>query len=331
MAGGDATKIFPSRSAAKLRAHGMDCFEVGDLTAARSALTAAMRRGAHDPDLLALLAGLTADAGDPGETAGFYAELIDRFGPIVRPQVVLEWERERFDALIVAGQTLTPETRADAALDLLAAAATAGDWGAVLARRKALESLFATPARRLDLLEQFAYAPAETGLPDSAAAEIGAIGHRYAGDVALPRLAERLLHGTGHRDAAYAVERARRAAARTAVPRTAATDDSEDFAGIVVLIAGGHPPLRRMVTVDLKRSGASGVREIPSKWESVRAGRQVRDRMAGSDLAVLIGRQLAHSTADQVRSAAASYGVPVVRAETAGVDSIHRAALGARR
>jgi hypothetical protein len=53
--------------------------------------------------------------------------------------------------------------------------------------------------------------------------------------------------------------------------------------------------------------------------------------MAGSDLAILIGRQLAHSTADQVRTAAERYGVPLARAETAGVGSIRRAALGARR
>ena len=310
------------------RTHGLERFEAGDFATARSVLSRVVRRGPYDADLIALLSDLMVDRGDNGQLRSYYTDLIDRFGSRATPNELLTWERARFDATRDLFNTLTPEEQLDSALQLLTAAAVAGEWTPILTRRDTLEGIFDSPARRLDLLEQFAYAPAETGLPASAAAEIQAIGHRFAHDPEISRFAERLLHGAGHRDAAYGVERARRTATSPTAQESAPPGGLDPFGGVIVLIAGGHPPLRRMVTSDLTRSGALAVREIPSKWEAVRTGRSVRDRMAGSDIAVLIGRQLAHSTADQVRSAAAKLGVPVVRAETAGVQSVRRAALG---
>jgi hypothetical protein len=220
-----------------------------------------------------------------------------------------------------------------AAVDLLTSSAAAQSWTAVLDRRSDLEAVLSSPAQRLDLLEQLVYAPPATGLPAAAAAEIEALGYRLAadGDHEQARAAERLLHGTRHSAAAYRIEGIRRRA--SAAQRVPLPDrlTNREFDGLTVLIAGGHPPLRRMVSVDFRRSGATGIHEVPSKWEAVQSGRSVLDRMAGSDLAVLIGRQLAHSTADQVRMAAVRYDVPLARAETAGVASIRRAALGARR
>jgi len=316
---------------AALRAFGIERFDAGDFSASQTALTDVLRLGDYDSDVIALLTDLIVDDADAARVSAFFTELLDRFSEIAPPRQVLIWERTRFDAMLGLTHVIEREHQADAALQFLASAAIARDWTPVVLRRDALDLLFDDPARRLDLLEQFTYAPPETGLPGSAAAEITAIGHRFAHDSALARLAERLLHGAGHREAAYGVERARRAAGIDPATTQDPAADRAEFNGVIVLIAGGHPPLRRMVAIDLTRSGARGVREIPSKWEAVRTGRSVRDRMAGSDLAILIGRQIAHSTADQVRTAAAKLGVPVVRAETAGVSSIRRAALGARR
>lgn len=313
------------------RAFGLARFEANDFAGAREALADAIRHGARDDDTVTVLAGIASDQGDAIAVADLYEELLDRYGPVGHPSVILGWEWARFDAVRALEKTERSERQITVALDLLAAAAMAEDWSHVLDRRAELESIFVTPTSRLDFLEQLVYAPPETGLPASAAAEIEAIGYRLAPNAALARAAERLLHGLGRTEAAYGVERARRlAAGPDRFPRPRA-DNPDDLGGATVVIAGGHPPLRRMVTVDLTQSGADGVREIPSKWEAVRAGRGVRDRMAGSDIAVLIGRQLAHSTADQVRSAAARLGIPVARAETASVASVRRAALGARR
>lgn len=334
MRNGGAPSANPTRlveDVAALRAFGLERFDAGDFPESQIALTDVLRRSDYDADVIALLMDLIVDDADATRVSAFFTDLLDRFSAVAAPQDILIWERSRFDAMLTLTNVIARDRQADAALQFLASAAIARDWTPVVQRRDALDILFDDPDRRLDLLEQFTYAPPDTGLPASAAAEITAIGHRFAHDSPLARLAERLLHGAGHREAAYGVERARRAAGIESAASPPPAPERDEFSGVIVLIAGGHPPLRRMVTVDLTRSGALGVREIPSKWEAVRTGRSVRERMAGSDLAVLIGRQIAHSTADQVRAAAAKLGVPVVRAETAGVSSIRRAAMGARR
>lgn len=330
-AGMDAASAPPS--AKTLRDAGLASFEAGDFTAARATLLMAVRGGVHDPEIVSLLASLISDYDGNHALARFYQDVTDRYAAMVGPDSFLEWSIGRYDAIRAEPSAHEASQQATAAIDLLASSAAARSWHAVIDRRSDLELVLSTPAQRLDLLEQLVYAPQSTGLPASAAAEIEAIGHRAVaqGELEQARAAERLLHGIRHAAAAYRIERARRRA--TLAQAEDATDRSLDgeFDGLTVLIAGGHPPLRRMVSIDFTRSGASGIREVPSKWEAVQSGRSVQDRMAGSDLAVLIGRQLAHSTADQVRTAAARYGVPLARAETAGVGSIRRAALGARR
>jgi hypothetical protein len=80
-----------------------------------------------------------------------------------------------------------------------------------------------------------------------------------------------------------------------------------------------------MARRDLATIGVGEVREIPPAWEATRDGRAVQATLAGSDLVVVVTRQIAHATADQVRTAAARSGIPVVEAETAGVTAIRRA------
>ena len=327
----DAASAPPS--AENLRDSGLASFEAGDFAAARTSLLGAVRGGIHDPEIVALLASLISDHDGKLALASFYRDVTDRYGAVVRPDSFLEWAIGRYDAIRAEPSAHESAQQVSAAIDVLASSAAARSWRAVLDRRTDLEAVLSSPSQRLDLLEQLVYAPQSTGLPASAAAEIEALGHRAViqADLEQARAAERLLHGIRHSAAAYRIEGARR---RAILPPAESTKDRSiegAFDGLTVLIAGGHPPLRRMVSIDFTRSGATGIREVPSKWEAVQSGRSVQDRMAGSDLAVLIGRQLAHSTADQVRTAAARYGVPLARAETAGVGSIRRAALGARR
>ena len=312
---------------------GLASFEAGDFAAAKFALLDAVDHGVHDLEIISLLASLISEHDGKLALATFYRDITDRYGSVVDPDGFLEWTIGRYDAIRAEPSSHEAAQQASAAIDLLASSAAARSWRAVLNRRSDLEAVLRSPSQRLDLLEQLVYAPQSTGLPASAAAEIEALGHRSAieGDFEQARAAERLLHGIRQSAAAYRIEGVRRRAnvARSGSPTDKWSDG--DFDGLTVLIAGGHPPLRRMVSVDFRRSGATGIHEVPSKWEAVQSGRSVQDRMAGSDLAVLIGRQLAHSTADQVRTAAARYDVPLARAETAGVASIRRAALGARR
>ena len=98
-----------------------------------------------------------------------------------------------------------------------------------------------------------------------------------------------------------------------------------DLHGLAVVLVGGHPALRRLVRVDLAAAGVADLRELPPAWEAHRPARAVRDLLAGADLAVLVWRQLGHSTAELVQQAAARLGVPVVRARTAGAGAVREA------
>ena len=322
------------------RAAGRERFEAGDFAAARAAFRRAFAAGDASPDTVAALQALHADAGDHAAIARLLDAALDRAGVDLDRRDHIAWAAALLDAtLLGAGSTAN---RADAALRLLeTAAALGGDaWDAVLApsRRAALIAACADPLATLDRLEQEAYAPAATGLPAAAAAEAAGLGLRHAADPAIARAAERLLHGLGARDAAYQVEDTRRAAAQardraSGTPAAPAEPDANaDLRGLVVLVVGGHPALRRLVRADLARSGVADLRELPSAWEASRPTRAVRDLLAGADLAVLVWRQLAHSTADRVRVAAGQLGVPVVLARTAGAGAVRRAIEeGARR
>ncbi len=313
-------------TAARLR------FEAGDFAAAREAYERAFAAGDASAETVAALHAIYADAGDHVAIARLFTDLLDRVEADVPSAQVAGWAAALFDAVALTERDAGH--RAEAALRLLEAAAAAGEegWDVVLVpeRRSAIAAAFVGPLATLELLEQESFAPPATGLPARAVALAEALGRSHAAEPTVARAAERLLHALGERDAAYRVEATRRAANR---PRaTEAGDrsdrersDSPDLRGLVVVVAGGHPALRALVRVDLTGSGVAAVREVPSAWEAVRRAREVEQQVAGADIAVLVGRRLAHSTADQVRAAAARLGVPVVAAQTAGVAAVRRA------
>lgn len=323
------------------REAGLALFEAGAFAAARAALTEAHAAGAHDLELVELLTDLATEAGDHAEAARLLgATLEPSDGPDLPPTARASLAARRFDAVVATGAHLADRDpiRA-AALDLLGAAAAAGDGGWRLVqdprRRAAIDAAFADPLAELELLEQESYAPPTVGLRQVAVGRIVALGHRHAADPIIARGAERLLFALGESARAYEVEASRRAmvTARRAVPRPGAPGDpperdgvtSPDMSGLVVVLAGGHPALRASARADLKRARAKDVREVPSAWEASRQGREVRDLLERADLAVLIWRQLAHSTSEQVLTAARAQGVAVERAETATVSAIRRA------
>ncbi|MCC6790083.1 MAG: DUF2325 domain-containing protein, partial [Thermomicrobiales bacterium] len=75
----------------------------------------------------------------------------------------------------------------------------------------------------------------------------------------------------------------------------------------------------------LARSGVARVEVIPSATEGIRSGRDVQGLVSGVDLVVMLVRQVAHSTSEQVKRAARRADVPVAIAETAGIAGVRRA------
>ena len=158
------------------------------------------------------------------------------------------------------------------------------------------------------IAEQLAYAPRATSWHLLGVATLERIG-MY--EVERSRIAERLLHGLGETEAAYRVERARKRITRAPQPDPlgAMTNPTAAHTGQRIVLAGGHPALRSAVARHIE--GRDGrVREIPSKFEAVRRDRQISQLVASSDLAIIIIRQIAHSTSDQVKRAAIRTGVP---------------------
>ena len=338
--GGEGTlNLAPSQTEARRAAAAARAlFDVGDFAAARAEYSRAFALGDGSSETIAALQQLLADAGEHETLARTLGVYLDRAGPELSAHERVDWAAARFDAAALAGWSDT--ALAEAAMRLLEEAATAGGtgWEPLLepARRTAIMTAFPSPLASLERLEQEAYAPAETGLPTLAIAQAEEIGLRHAADQAIARAVERLLHALGHRDAAYRVEGARRAAAARGSdpsPSPALLPSPPDLRALVVVLAGGHPALRSAAGADLARSGVAATRHVPSAWEATRSGRSVRDVLSGADVAVLIQRRLAHSTADQVRAAAAAIGVAVVAAPTASVSAIRRAveAFAARK
>lgn len=215
-------------------------------------------------------------------------------------------------------------------LEILEFAAESGSpnlWSSLAAGGllRRIEAGASGPASLLDLLEQESYAPPETGIPAMALVRAEGTGHAWAHDPAVARTAERLLHAAGDPAAAYRVERSRRDANRDRDRRRASATPDRFLTGRIVVIAGGHAPLRARVASMLRSAGAADVREIPSAKEGNRVQRDIDATVAGADLVVVVVRQMAHSTSDQVRLAAEKAGVPLVVAESAGTTGILRA------
>lgn len=295
-------------------------FDAARFDLARRGFERLVEAGELDADVVTALQQIYGDGREFGNVALLIDRYLDAHGPDLSPN-------RRFDALVAANSA---PNRTVSALQLLEAAAAAGPrgWAAVIdpARRAGVESVLRDPSSALSALEQFLYASAETGLPPQAIPQIEQIGRRHAANRELARAAERLLHAAGHPDAAYRVEACRRAMARPITPSANETAESGAANRVAtVTIAGGHSALRSMARRDLATIGVAELREIPPAWEATRLGRAIQATLAGSDLVVVIGPQIAHATSDQVREIAARLGVPVVTVRSAGLAAIRHA------
>jgi hypothetical protein len=143
------------------------------------------------------------------------------------------------------------------------------------------------------------------------------------------RTAERLLHDLGEREAAYRVEAHRKRMGSRGRAGSSTSEESEkvdSLADMQIVIAGGHPGLRKAASRSLVRRGATA-REIPSHYEAVRREREMQQIIAGSDLVIVIVRQIAHATSDLVKAASRKTDVPMVFAWTPSVAGIMRAVM----
>ncbi len=315
-------------SSARLESEAAAAFEAGDFKTSLRAYQRLLDSGAARPDQIETLATLFLETGEP--LAAIQA--IDRFvdqqaGEIdVRDNTLLA--RMRFNAACQLGD---PEAQLGAAREWLEAMIDEGDkaWSSVLdpGGRDSLEGVFIQPQDQLDWFEYLAHAPRESGLPEQALALIEDFGISHGNDPAVAREAERLLHALGASEAAYRVERNRRTLSPKAksTQSTAGKESTLNITGWVIAIAGGHPAMRKLIETDLLRAGAKEVREIPPRWEASRSGRDINRLLAGADIAVLIGRHIAHSTVDQIKRGAALSGVPVITSLTASTTGLRRA------
>lgn len=240
----------------------------------------------------------------------------------------IAWEWELFALLEKSGHRERAFEAGLRALEDVAATGSTLQWQHTIGEGwiDRLESSAQTPRELLNVLEQEAFAPTLTGLPAKVIQRIEEMGHSHAEDSVLARESEILLHAVGATAAAYRVERARREIGerelRKSPPRVKL---DRPIVGLSIAIAGGHPALRALITRFLMKEGARSVAEIPSAKEASRVGRDVQAALAGSDIAVILVRQIAHSTSDQVRRAAAKLGIPVVLAESSGSAGVRRA------
>jgi hypothetical protein len=253
---------------------------------------------------------------------------LDQDSPNLDPRARTSLTRLLFELSVQANDLAI---RQDAAL--LWIGAIAGDrdeaWLPILdpSTRSLLDASFPEPRDQLEWIEMLASAPTATGLRVQAFSLIEEFGHRHAADPTLARDAERLLHALGTPEAAYRVEQSR----RSLEPKSGKTtrkphaDDDLRLNGWIIGIAGGHPAMRQLIRNDLIRAGAKEVREIPPRWEASRSGREITALLSGVDVAVLIGRHIAHSTVDQVKRGAEQTGVPVITSLTASASSVRRA------
>jgi hypothetical protein len=234
---------------------------------------------------------------------------------------IARFEQARARLATSATCGMTPDEAAERLIAVLESAAFAGldAWTELMLHGQLmeLEAVLPSSAWLLAGYEQQLFAPMETGLRERALVLIEALGHR---DASVTRDAERLLHAAGEPQAAYRVERGRRS---PRLPKPAPAIFAP-LTGLAVAVAGGHPKLRKMIRRDLARAGISDVREIPSAFEASRSGRDVAAKLGGVDLAVVILRQIAHSTSDQVTVAAAKTGVPVAFTHSASLGGVRR-------
>lgn len=177
-----------------------------------------------------------------------------------------------------------------------------------------------------DLLESIALLPGDDELHTAAVSILTEAGIT-APDRAAARDAERVLHAIGRKEDAYAIEQAWRGRRAVVRPAHEPHAPARSTLPAIVALAGGYPALRAAIRFDLVRAGVREVREIPSRFEGSRTTSQVRATLTSCQVAVLIVRQVDHSTSDAVRTAAAAVGIPVVMAERTSITSVRRALL----
>jgi hypothetical protein len=318
----------PSSTADQLESATMRFFEECDLAAARRGFSRLLEIGAAKPDHIEILATLLVESGDMDLAIETLSTYLDRDSPSLDPHSRTSLTRIHFE---LSGQVTDPALRQDAALRWLNALAEEGDdaWQPLHdpAIRNLLDVSFPEPQDELEWFELLTFAPPATGLSDQAFGLIEEFGHRHAADSTLAREAERLLHALGLPEAAYRVEESRRSTAPKTdkAKRKPLADDELRLNGWIIAIAGGHPAMRQLIRNDLTRAGAKEVREIPPRWEASRSGREITALLSGVEVAVLIGRHIAHSTVDQVKRGAEQTGVPVITSLTASASGVRRA------
>ncbi len=272
------------------------------------------------------------DAAAPGDVEALLGDLLDDAWGDWPAEVHAALAARRFDALRSL-PSVAPDDLAASALETFEAAARgqSSAWRPIANpdRRAALLAAVADPANTLLALEQLAYAPPSAGLQSHAAALAEAFGHAHLAEPDVARAAERVLFLLGVPDAARRIESARKATRSRSSPRTAAPAPARpSLVGKALLVAGGHDRLRAAVRDELRGAGLTDFREVPPTWEGQRGG-SVRGLVDGADLALLVIRQLDHSTGDAVVAAAIARDVPIARAVSASVPSIVSVAVAA--
>lgn len=279
------------------------------------------------PDL-ELAAELLLDAASSGRFEREMARLrmnLDRTSEERSPLEVFRFRALLFDVAMIA--TTDPALRFECAEGLLNAAAEAGEpaWTAIResSRLGEVESLTLAAEAEFSLLELLAYST-DSGMRSFALSRIEAVGMRELDREGDSRVCERLLHAVGATQEAYRLEsdrKARRPELATDVSHV--NSHAADMSFRTVAIAGGHAQLRVTAATLLQRYGIDVV-AIPSSREAVRRERDIVQLLQRCDLAILLVRQITHSTSDQVRKSAERIGLPVLFSNAQSAVSVER-------
>jgi hypothetical protein len=182
-----------------------------------------------------------------------------------------------------------------------------------------------------DALEHLAFAPRHAGLQADAARFAEQAAYAHGTNRAVVRAAEVLLYAiardggpeaTAARDAARRLEAMRKTVSGTTTRTPApAPRIAPDISGAIIVLVGGHDGLRAAIRTSLAPRNPRELRDLPPTWEG-QLGGGPESAIRGADLAVLIIRQLDHSTGDAAEAAAREFGIPLRRARSASTAAI---------
>ena len=277
------------------------------------------------------LAGALLDAAAEGNferELGAAEARIEEQQDALDPLDVFRYRVLFFDLAMVS--TTDSQTRQETAAGLLTGALEAGPpaWDAirVSSRMDEIERRALEHGAGYELLELLAYAP-DDGMRGFAISQIESAGMRALESQADSRPLERLLHGIGATEEAYRLEAARKDRLADAPgDRASGLEVRETPSYRVIAVAGGHAQLRGTAASLLLRHGIETI-QIPSSLEAVRRERDVVRLLQGCDLAILLVRQITHSTSDQVRKAAERLDIPVFFSNALSAVAIERQLL----